>query len=114
MINHRPFSKSDWIIVMAAIFAAPIINSVLMSLTGAPFSDFAITQMLLVLVIYTIDRVYIKLVMFLAVYVSLVMFVEDNTPALIFSSLVFGVALHRVVNWRHYHQVRKAKEYMEK
>lgn len=106
-------TKSDWILMFAAIFGASIINRVLTWATDLPFSDLAITQTIVVLIIFTIDRVYTKLVAFLAVYAGLMLFFEDKVSVLVFSAFVFGAVLDRVVKWRHYHQVRKAKEYME-
>lgn len=114
MINHRPFSKSDWILMFVFIFGASIINRALIWATDLPLSDLAVTQTIAVLVIFTIDRVYTKLVVFLVVYAGLMLFFEDKVYGLVFSAFVFGAVLHRVVKWRHYHQVRKAKEYMEK
>ena len=114
MSDYRPLSASDWIWMLVFIFGAAVVNRVLTWATDLPFSDLAVTQTIAVLAIFAIDRVYDKLVMFLAVYAGLALFAEDTIYALVFSAVVFGVVLHRVANWRHYHQVRKAKEYMEK
>lgn len=114
MSDYRPLSASDWILMLVFMFSAAIINRALVWATDLPFSELAVTQTIAVLAIFAIDRVYDKLVMFLAVYAGLALFVEDTIYALVFSAVVFGVTLHRVANWRHYHQVRKAKEYMEK
>lgn len=114
MSNYRPLSKSDWILVIVFIFGAYFLNRALTWATELPFSDLAITQTLAVLVIFTIDRAYTKLVMFMATYTGLMWLVEDNVYGLVFSCFVFGVVLDRVIKWRHYHQVRKSKEYIEK
>jgi hypothetical protein len=58
------------------IFAAAIINRILTWTTDLPFSALAVTQTIAVLAIFTIDRVYTKLVAFLAVYAGLAVFVE--------------------------------------
>lgn len=114
MSDYRPLSASDWFLMLVFIFSAVAINRALMWATGLPFSDLAFSQTIAVLAIFTIDRAYTKLVMFLAVYAGLTLFIEDSIYGIVFSAFVFGAVLHRVVNWRRYHQVRKAKEYMEK
>ena len=108
MSNYRPPSKSDWILAIVFIFCAYFLNLVLTWATELPFSDLAIIQTLAVLVIFTIDRAYTKLVMFMATYAGFMWFVQDNVYGLVFSCFVFGVVLGRVIKWRHYHQVKKS------
>lgn len=114
MSEYRPLTKSDWILMFVCIVGAVAGNRALTWATGLPFSDLAFAQTVTTLAIFTIDRAYTKLVMFLAVYAGLILFVENSIYGVAFSAFVFGATIHRVVNWRHYHQERKAKENMEK
>lgn len=113
MNTFQPPSKSDWVIILISIVAADLINRVLMWATGLPFTAVAFSQMAAVVTIFMIDRVYVKAILFLAVFSGLFMFVEDTVYGIIFTSYTFGTVLFRVVVWRQFHRVRKAKEYME-
>lgn len=106
MSTYHRLTGSDWAVMFGAIFLASGINSVF-------GFEYALTQAIVTSLILYIDKEYTKVIAFLAVYNIAVFFAPDSIYAVIFAAFVFGVVLHRVAKWRHYHKVKKAKEFME-
>lgn len=99
------YTKSDWIWVISAIFLAALINRVLLWTTGLPFDHIGFTQTAITLFIYTIDKVYIRAILFLLAY-SVLLLYAGPTYGLVFAAFVFGTSLHRIVVWRKYHRTK--------
>jgi hypothetical protein len=106
MSNYHRITASDWVIVLGAIFAAASINSVF-------GFEYALAQAIATAVILFIDKEYVKVLAFLVVYIITVFFAPVSADAVLFACFVFGAVLVRVIKWRQYHRVKKAKEFME-
>jgi hypothetical protein len=106
MSNYHRLTASDWVIVLGAILLASGINSVF-------GFEYALAQAIATVVILFIDKEYVKVLAFIAVYNIAVFFAPDSIYAVIFAAFTFGAVLHRVIKWRQYHRVKKAKEFME-
>jgi hypothetical protein len=106
MSNYHRNTGSDWAVMFGAIFLASGINSVF-------GFDHALAQAIATSLILFIDKEYMKVLAFIAVYNIAVFFAPDSIYAVIFAAFTFAVVLNRVAKWRQYHRVKKAKEFME-
>lgn len=106
MSTYHRFIGSDWAVPVAAIFLASGINSVF-------GFEYALIQAIATSLILYVDKEYMKVLAFIAVYNIAVFFAPDSIYAVIFAAFTFGWVLHRVPKWRHYHRINKAKEFME-
>ena len=97
MKEYQPLTRSDWLLFLFMLFFAAAVNE----LFGLPGG---FTQAIISSLILYIDKRYIKIIVFLVIYNSLLFFMSDENYALLFAAFVYGVVFHRVSAWRRFHR----------